>query len=323
MPTTPQTNAPTTTDLVALALGLTWVLGVGVYLLFAGAAGAAPGSVLVTILVLLVPPLVLWLVAAQLRMGRVLRAEIAALRLQLTHGTPTTPAQSTPKNLGHVKPVSAAQSSETNVPAPEKRLDRDRAATRSASKPGGFASRRAPKTPPPAETQPRLDLDAPHAMSEPPISTAEIISALNFPTSADDAEGFRILRRVRKDPLVGKLIQASEDVLTLLSKDALYVDDLAPDRARPEIWRKFAAGERGRTVAALGGIRDRASLSLVASRMKQDPIFRDATHHFLRQFDHGFARFAETASDAEIVALSDTRTARAFMLLGRATGTFD
>ena len=33
--------------------------------------------------------------------------------------------------------------------------------------------------------------------------------------------------------------------------------------------------------------------------------------------------FAANATDAEISALSDTRTARAFMLLGRVAGTFD
>jgi hypothetical protein len=35
------------------------------------------------------------------------------------------------------------------------------------------------------------------------------------------------------------------------------------------------------------------------------------------------SQFAETASDAELSELSDTRTARAFMLLGRVAGTFD
>jgi hypothetical protein len=57
--------------------------------------------------------------------------------------------------------------------------------------------------------------------------------------------------------------------------------------------------------------------------MKQDPIFRDAAHHFLRLFDKTFASFETRASDAEIAALADTRTARAFMLLGRVAGTFD
>lgn len=57
--------------------------------------------------------------------------------------------------------------------------------------------------------------------------------------------------------------------------------------------------------------------------MKQDTIFRDAAHHFLRRFDKMFTQFAETASDSEISELSETRTARAFMLLGRVAGTFD
>ena len=57
--------------------------------------------------------------------------------------------------------------------------------------------------------------------------------------------------------------------------------------------------------------------------MKQDPIFRDAAHHFLRKFDQMFTDFEAVADDAEISALSETRTARAFMLLGRVAGTFD
>jgi hypothetical protein len=57
--------------------------------------------------------------------------------------------------------------------------------------------------------------------------------------------------------------------------------------------------------------------------MREDPIFRDAAHHFLRSFDKTFAEFEKNASDAELADLAETRTARAFMLLGRVTGTFD
>jgi hypothetical protein len=35
---------------------------------------------------------------------------------------------------------------------------------------------------------------------------------------------------------VAKLICAAQDVLTLLSQDGIYLEDLMPDRARPEIW---------------------------------------------------------------------------------------
>jgi hypothetical protein len=119
------------------------------------------------------------------------------------------------------------------------------------------------------------------------------------------------------------LVQAAQDVLTLLSQDGIYMDDLTPDRARPEVWRRFAMGERGRSMAALGGIRDRSSLALSAGRMREDTIFRDAAHHFLRLFDKGLVNFEPEASDEEIAQLADTRSARAFMVLGRVTGAFD
>ncbi len=84
--------------------------------------------------------------------------------------------------------------------------------------------------------------------------------------------------------------------------------------------RRANAGAR---LPALGGIRDRSSLALTAARMREDPVFRDAAHHFLRSFDKTFAEFEKNATDAELADLAETRTARAFMLFGRVTGTFD
>lgn len=171
--------------------------------------------------------------------------------------------------------------------------------------------------------QPALALGAPNTPAPPPIDTADFLRALNFPEDENDAEGFRSLRIALKDRSSAGLIRSAQDVLTLLSEDGIYMDDLAPDRARPEVWRKFAQGERGPSISALGGVRDRSSLALSAGRMRQDPIFRDAVHHFLRKFDQTFVAFERSASDAEIIGLAETRTARAFMLLGRVSGTFD
>ena len=42
-----------------------------------------------------------------------------------------------------------------------------------------------------------------------------------------------------------------------------------------------------------------------------------------RVFDRMISQFSETATDAELTELSNTRTSRAFMLLGRVAGTFD
>ena len=155
------------------------------------------------------------------------------------------------------------------------------------------------------------------------LSVADFIRALNFPESAEDKAGFRALRLALEDRNTAKLIRAAQDVLTLLSEDGIYMDDLKPDRARTEVWRRFAQGERGRTIAALGGVRDRSSLALTSGRMREDPVFRDAAHHFLRQFDRTFQEFEKNASDQDVAELAETRTARAFMLFGRVTGTFD
>jgi hypothetical protein len=73
----------------------------------------------------------------------------------------------------------------------------------------------------------------------------------------------------------------------------------------------------------LGAVRDRASLALASGRMREDAIFRDTVHHFLRKFDQMLVTFEEFATDADLLELAETRTARAFMLMGRAAGTFD
>jgi hypothetical protein len=182
-----------------------------------------------------------------------------------------------------------------------------------------FNSARTPQT----DDQSSLALGTPAEEMQAPLENVEMIRALNFPDTEKDEEGFAALRRALKDRVARQLVQASQDVLTLLSHDGIYMDDLRPDRARPEVWRRFAKGERGGVVAALGGVRDRSCLALTVARMRNDTIFRDSAHHFLRKFDQMLVKFEEHASDEDIADLSETRTARAFMLLGRVTGAFD
>ncbi|MCB1328064.1 MAG: hypothetical protein KDK28_00725, partial [Maritimibacter sp.] len=155
------------------------------------------------------------------------------------------------------------------------------------------------------------------------VDVDDLIRAINFPENAEDEAGFEALRRTLVDRRIATLIQAAQDVLTLLSQDGIYMDDLNPAPAAPEVWRRFAGGERGTTVAALGGISDRSSLALSAGRMKSDPAFRDAALHFLRRFDEVLSGFEPRMADTQVTRFATTRTARAFMLLARVTGTFD
>lgn len=156
-----------------------------------------------------------------------------------------------------------------------------------------------------------------------PLSRTDLINALQFPENAEDTQGFDVMRRALKDGSAGELVQAAQNILTLLSQDGIYMDELRHDSARPDIWRRFAQGARGRSIAALGGVRDRSALAVTIARMKRDRLFRDGVHEFLQQFEEKLKTFIEPATDAEIAALSDTRTARAFMLLGRVAGIFD
>lgn len=172
------------------------------------------------------------------------------------------------------------------------------------------------------EREPLLALDDGARSDAPAPSAAELIRALHFPEDENDADGFDALRKALADSRTSNLIRAAQEVLTHLAQEGIYMDDLRPDRARPEFWRAFAAGTRGTLIAPLGGIRDRSCLALTAARMRSNADFKATAHLFLREFDRVFAVFEKEADDAQIAALSETRSARAFMLLGRVSGVF-
>ena len=307
----------------AAGLSIVWVIAVAAWVWTAPEGTGALGLVL-TLLVVFLPLALIWAAAVTLRGVRVLRAEAARLQasvdaMRAAYVASQQKAAAQPlveKKLDEI--AQAARQAETAIVTFTSRRDAGMTVP-SADRKAALAVPR----PQPGEDQPALALGTPAEDLREPLSTADFIRSLQFPESPEDKEGFRAMRRALEDRDVAKLIRAAQDVLTLLAQEGIYMDDLRPDRARPEVWRRFAGGERGRGIAALGGVRDRSSLALTAARMREDPVFRDAAHHFLRSFDKTFAAFEAVASDEDIVALSDTRTARAFMLFGRVTGTFD
>ncbi len=311
----------------ALVLSALWlVLAIMVFVVFGFGGTEGALGFLVVALVIFLPVAMIWVAATAARTARVMREESARLHAAIdairqayinqsqTFAAPGGNQTSVARKLDEI--VAAQRKTETAL------------ATFSSIRPMSSArpARTVPAPVPPApgdDAQVSLPLGTQAEDMRPPLERVDFIRALNFPETAEDKDGFAALRRALKDRPTAQLIQAAQDVLTLLSQDGIYMDDLRPDMARPEIWRSFAGGARGRAIAALGGIRDRSSLALAAARMKNDPIFRDAAHHFLRRFDQMFSSFADDASDSDISDLSDTRTARAFMLLGRVAGTFD
>ena len=291
-------------EIVALAACVAWVFVIGLTFTLGSRDGAV--SAVLTALAIVMPLVLIWTVALSLKTARQLREEAAHLQKSIDALRHAQVVAKQAATSPVVRAAPAPQRSTTSAPA------RDPISARPADT----------VEPAPSDQQESLALDPPLPQRD-PITVEEFIRAMNFPNDQSDKTGFRALRRALDDPHSGKLVRASQDILTLLSQDGIYMDDLVPDRAHPALWRRFAEGERGGELAALGGIRDRIPLGLATKRMREDVVFRDAAHHFLRYFDRTFAAFATDATDQEISDLAETRTARAFMLLGRVAGTFD
>ena len=308
-------------ELIGYSVTFIWLVGAGAFFYFAPSSGDGSMDSLrfvMTLVALFLPVAVIWVAASAARTARIYREETERLRSSIDDMRQALFAEREAKSkaiTGQVEEklaaiAQSAQKTETVL------------ATFSSARQQGRVQLPLSK-PEPSDDQPSLALGTTAEELQPPLSNAILIRAINFPESDQDADGFAALRAALKDRQARQLVQASQDVLTLLSQDGIYMDDMRPDRARPEIWRRFAKGERGRATAVLGGIRDRSCLALTSARMREDAIFRDAAHHFLRRFDQMLVAFEPQATDEEIAALSETRTARAFMLVGRVTGAFD
>ena len=310
-------------EIIAGGLSAIWIVAALVFYTYGTPDGTSSTDGLQTVMMVLaiiMPLMMIWVAAMIARSSKVMREESQRLQAAID---------------GIRSAYVAQQQNATAAEAPlvSKKLDEIAEATRKTETALATfqtsrrdSQRTAIPTPTSAELPEDQGLLALGTSAEDmaaPLPVNEFVRAMNFPETAEDEEGFAALRRALQDRKAAQVIQAAQDVLTLLSQDGIYMDDLRPDMARPEIWRQFARGTRGRAVASLGGVRDRTSLALTSARMKQDPIFRDAAHHFLRRFDQMFSDFETEATDTEISALSETRTARAFMLLGRVAGTFD
>ena len=276
---------------------------------------------LIVVLFVLMPIGLIWIIAILVRL--LLHVRLEAKRLQAAFDSfHTVFSQSIRKNQDASN--LAVNKKLEEVAAAQRQLQTTLNEIRSASLPTADLTPKVAKILPikgseqksSLELSPRTDITA-------PLARADYVRALNFPENTRDKVGFASLHRALKDRKAAQLVQAAQDMLTLLSQDGVYMDDLRPDKARPELWRRFATGERGCAIAPLGGVHDRTALALVSKRLKKDPVFNDSVHHFLRLFDKTLVAFESGASDHEIAALSDTRTARAFMLLGRVAGTFD
>ena len=281
--------------------GFASALWVGLVAVLWWGDGTGTGAVALAALAAALPPVMLWLAVSLYRGQQALRHDIAALRDRIADPPPA------PEGLADA--IVARLRAEAPPPA-----DSDAGVFLSARS----AFEKAPET----GIQPSLALDPEPRPDTDPPAHADLIRALHFPEDADDHEGFAALQRTLAHHATGQLIRSAQRVVTALAEEGIFMDDLPTDPAPPALWRAFADGARGPEIAALAALEDVQSLDRTLVRMRADGAFRGEAHRFLREFDKCLRTTSPRMKDAELLRLTDTRSARAFILLGQATGAF-
>ena len=216
-------------EIAAIALTLVWLGATLLFFLFVPEEdGTAVDTLrfLMSILAIFLPVGMIWVAATAARASRVMREE--SLRLQTAidairqaymaqnqRGTSSADA-SIQKKLDEI--AEATRKAETALTMFHTVRDREPGGAPPPAAPPPAAPAPAPAAPAPAEDgQALLALGTPAEALEPPPPVSDFIRALNFPETAEDQEGFAALRRALRDRKSAQLIQASQDVLTLLS----------------------------------------------------------------------------------------------------------
>jgi hypothetical protein len=314
---------------VAAALAVIWVVAVLGYVWRQPAQDLAAPSVLVVLVVVFLPLSLIFGVLITLRSVRALRDEAARLQTSvdamrkafLTGQSHIDPAMQpvVARKLNEIaEQTLQTQATIANIAERVEQGRMGQARLRNL----GAAVIAPPDAPTANPEEPPLALETVDPKSA-PLTAAQFIKAINFPDGPEDTQGFAAMRAALANREIAKLIRAAQEVLTLLAQDGIYMDELKHSPAPPDVWRRFAGGLRGREIAALGGVRDRTALTLTMGRLRNDPPFRSAAHNFLRDFDRVFVAFEPKADDSDLALMGTTRTARAFMLLGRVLGMFD
>lgn len=298
---------------IGLALSAIWLLLVALFWLFGpdGQGGASGLARLVAAIGVVMPLALIWLAVGLARAIATLRAEAEDLRALLDQMRDAR------------RPVAAAAAQGFQEPRPAftpAAPPRAPVAARPAVPAAAVAAAAvAPRAANPDQRQTAMRFDAPESVTADP---SDLIRALNFPDGPDDHAAIAALRNALKDHDSARVIRAAQDVVTLLAGSDLYMDDLPPPDAPAALWRAFAEGQRGDAMVVLGTTGDDAALDTVSEMLKGDEIFRDTAHHFLRHYDLMLGRVLPELNDDQVLVLAQTRSSRAFSLIGQAAGMF-
>tara|TARA_R110002096_G_scaffold8802_3_gene35760 strand:+ start:13267 stop:14262 length:996 start_codon:yes stop_codon:yes gene_type:complete len=329
LPETDKTISPAVS--VGLIVSMAWVVLVFLYFTFSGQRLSAIFDTsilgLLTMLAVILPLVLIWTAAitagTALKLkneARVLRREMASVAENLRVTSERLPkeqsdivgqlkviAEMTVKNDRRLKEI-ANNGVATSAPLDVLELNRT-----------VFGDYQAPSS----EMQINLPLSDTPENAPPPIQLDDMIKALNFPDNAKDRDGFRALRRAMEERKLRALLENAQTVIAALTEDGIFMDDLSLGRADVGAWRRFSDGTRGKKVASVGAVKDKAVLGIARARMKTDAEFRQLVMQFLQQFDQLLMEYEPRFQNHDVTDLANTRTARCFMVMARVSGAFE
>lgn len=299
---------------LGIALSIGWLVLLMLFWFLAPGGDGGSGGIarLVSAVGVVLPLVLVWIAIGLARAITILRAEADDLHQSLGRLREYAATRGAP-------PITSG-GGDMQRPGPD-----PKATARPAKSEPNLPARPAAQQPTPQRGRPgdqrqaAMRFDSPESVSVP---NDTLIRAMNFPDGPDDAEAIAALRMALKDHDTSRVLRAAQDVVTLLAGQDIYMDDFPPDTASPAVWRRFGDGARGSAVASLGAIHDETALEVTSALLRSDEIFRDTAHHFLRHFDILLTRILSQLDDDQIMALSETRSSRAFMVVGRVAGIF-
>ena len=257
---------------------------------------------------IVLPLFLVWMAVGLARSIDALRAEADTLHEALTQMRGTVPGVQT-RARGPQEPAAVVVPEPLPAPLPRHRPVTPLAPAAPPARTASAADTR----------QSALRFDAPESVT---VDPDDLIQALNFPDGPDDRTGIAALRHALQDHDAARVLRSAQDVVTLLAGGDVYMDNLVAGPVDLNAWRRFGEGVRGAAISGMGTMQDEAALETVTAMIKGDEIFRDTAHHFLRHFDLGLMRWLPNLSDTQVEELARTRSALAFMLLGRVAGLF-
>lgn len=291
-------------SVLALILCVAWA-GFAAFILFVPAGGRAipEPDIIINAFVVVGPVILIWLLAALYRLSRntkediwALHAEIGALRADPAPGTYADGYSETPSQDIHGDAWEQDEPEQTRDPMPE-----------------------APDSGTDADEDDVADpAAAQEAEAALPLST--VIRALSFANDDDDTEGFEAVDRAMNDERIAGILDASQRVLHRLAEIDIFMDNLTPGIAAPEVWRMHAASAGDSEVSALGGIAETHVFDQVARLLEQDPEFREQASLMVRHINEQMHHIIGTADDEQILQFARSRTMLAFILLRNVFG---